>query len=73
MTQNNEIKQSDYEKKHGLVARAELKDHILGMFDRLDDYQFHNIYAILWSMSGSKTAWETAEYWRKVAAAKGVQ
>lgn len=46
---------SKYEEERGLRSRKELKKNILGMFDELDDLNFHNLYGLLWSLSASRT------------------
>jgi hypothetical protein len=46
---------SEYEKKNGLVARAELSKNVERLLVALDDQEFHAFYRLIWTMSALKT------------------
>ena len=47
-------KQSEIEKENGWESRNKLRKHILGLFDELNDIEFHNLYGILWSLTAKE-------------------
>ena len=52
--------QSEYEKAHGLVARADCMEHLTVLFSKLDDKNFHSLYDLAWTLA-------TKELLRKIA------
>lgn len=52
--EKDEDRRSEFEIEHGFSNRKELRKNVLRMFDELDDYEFHNLYGILWTLTANK-------------------
>jgi len=48
---DNKTIETEFEVSKGLVSRTELREHILGLFDELNEQDFHALYEILWSLT----------------------
>ena len=47
--------ETEYEKRNGLVARADLEKNVNSLMANLDEEEFHALYRIIWTMSALKT------------------
>lgn len=42
---------TEYEIKTGQRARNELRENAIKMLDEMEEYDFHNIYNLMWSLT----------------------
>ena len=55
------MEQTEYEKSKGLKSRKELTPLFIEMISELDECDFHNFYALIWSATAKDLLYKIAK------------